>query len=67
MSNWTYIYGTIKGAPIGRSQAEKRFILETVLNHLPIINGSEGPLRHYIIQHDGYDSSSNQDEFDWNK
>ena len=67
MSNWTYIYGTIKVAPIGRSQAEKRFILETVLNHLPIIKGSENPLRHYIIQHDGYDSSSNQDEFYWNK
>lgn len=55
MSSWTYINGTIT--------AEKRYILETVLNHLPRVTGSEGDMDVYIIQKNGYNSSLSCDEF----
>lgn len=63
MSYWTYINGTITVNPMGRTQAEKRYILETVLNHLPIVTGSENDMNVYIIQKNGYKSSSSSDEF----
>ena len=58
MSWWTYINGTITVEPMGRTQAEKRYILETVLNHLPIVTGSERDMEVHIIQKDGHNSSS---------
>lgn len=63
MSSWTYINGTITAEPLGRTQAEKRYILETVLNHLPRVTGSEGDMDVYIIQKNGYNSSLSHDEF----
>lgn len=63
MSDWTYINGTITVEPLGRTQAEKRYILETVLNHLPRVTGSEGDMDVYIIQKNGWNSSSSHDEF----
>lgn len=63
MSDWTYINGTITVEPLGRTQAEKRYILETVLNHLPCVTGSEGDMNVYIIQKNGWNSSSSHDEF----
>lgn len=50
MSSWTYITGTITVSPIGRTQAEKRYILDTVLAHLPIVSGSERDMNVYVIQ-----------------
>lgn len=64
MSYWTHISGTITVRPMGRTQAEKRYILETVLEHLPIVTGSEKDMNVHIIQKAGYDSSSSCDEFD---
>ena len=63
MSFWTYIQGTVTVCPMGRTQPEKRYILETVLNHLPIVSGSEGDRNTYIIQKNGYSSSCSCDEF----
>lgn len=63
MSVWTGIRGRIEVNPIGKTQAEKRYILETVLAHLPVITGSEEDMHIYIIQPDGFDRSSNVDEF----
>ena len=63
MSYWTYINGTITVHPMGRTQPEKRYILETVLNHLPRVTGSEGDMNTYIIQKDGHNSSCSCDEF----
>lgn len=63
MSWWTYINGTITVAPMGRTQAEKRYILETVLNHLPIVTGSERDMEVHIVQKDGHNSSSSCDEY----
>jgi len=63
MSLWTYINGTITVEPMGRTQAEKRYILETVLNHLPLVTGSEKDMDVYIIQKNGTNSSSTCDEY----
>lgn len=63
MSWWTYINGTIEVQPMGRTQAEKRYILETVLNHLPLVTGSERDMNVYIIQENGTNSSSSCDEY----
>lgn len=63
MSSWTYINGSITVSPLGRTQAEKRYILETVLNHLPLVTGSEGDMDVYIIQKNGTNSSSSCDEY----
>ena len=63
MSSWTYITGTITVSPIGRTQAEKRYILDTVLAHLPIVSGSEKDMDVYVIQKNGHNSSSSHDEF----
>ena len=63
MGYWTYINGNIVVSPMGRTQAEKRYILETVLDHLPFVTGSERNMSVYIIQKDGYNSSSSHTEF----
>lgn len=63
MSLWTYINGTVTVSPMGRTQAEKRYILETVLDHLPLVTGSERNMNVYIIQKNGYNSSSSHTEF----
>jgi hypothetical protein len=63
LSSWTYITGTITVSPIGRTQAEKRYILDTVLAHLPIVSGSEKDMDVYVIQKNGYNGSSSCDEF----
>ena len=49
MSVWTSIRGIIEVNPIGRTQAEKRYILETVLAHLPVITGSEEDMHLSLI------------------
>ena len=63
MSYWTYVHGTVVVSPIGRTQAEKRYILETVLDHLPVVSGSERDMSVYILQKAGHNSSSSCDEF----
>lgn len=63
MSWWTYVNGTITVSPMGRTQAEKRYILDTVLEHLPLVTGSEKDMNVYIIQKNGHNSSSSCDEF----
>lgn len=63
MSDWTYIHGTITVSPIGRTQPEKRYVLDTVLSHLPIVSGSEKDMDIYVIQKNGHNSSRSCDEF----
>lgn len=63
MSWWSYIHGTIVVFPTGRTQAEKRYILDTVLDHLPRVTGSERDMNVYVIQKNGHNSSSSHDEF----
>lgn len=63
MSSWTYINGTIIVSPMGRTQHEKTYILNTVLDHLPRVTGSEGDIDIYINQKNGTNSSCSADEF----
>lgn len=63
MSYWTKINGVVTVTPMGRTQPEKRYILETVLEHLPKISGSEKDVNIYIIQKNGVDGASDCDEF----
>lgn len=63
MSYWTYISGVIEVSPMGRTQAEMRYILDTVLDHLPRVTGSEEDMHVHVIQKAGHDSSSSHDEF----
>ncbi len=63
MSNWTHINGVITVMPLGRTQEEKEFILKTVLNHLPIVSGSEMDMETHIVQRWGHNCSSNCDEY----
>ena len=50
MSYWTYITGVIEVCPMGRTQPEKRYILDTVLEHLPKVTGSERNMSIHIVQ-----------------
>ena len=63
MSFWTYINGTITVKPMGRTQPEKRYILDTVLEHLPRVTGSEGDMEIYVNQRAGHNVSCSCDEF----
>lgn len=63
MSWWSYINGAITVAPMGRTQAEKRYVLDSCLSHLPRVTGSEGDMNVYVIQKNGHNLSSSHDEF----
>lgn len=64
MSMWTYVRGLIEiGAP-GRTQAEKDYILQTVIDHLPKVTGSEYGMNVYTIRANGHNIWSNHDELD---
>ena len=63
MSWWTYITGMIVVSPMGRTQPEKRYILDTVLAHLPKVTGSERDMHIHVIQKHGFNSSSSHNEF----
>lgn len=64
MSYWTHISGVITVKPMGRTQPEKRYILYTVLEHLPYVTGSEGNMAIQVVQLPGYDGSCSHNEFD---
>ena len=63
MSSWTYIDGTIHVRPPGTGQHAMEFALKEILDHQPLVTGSEGPMRWKIVQMDGYNASCNSDEF----
>lgn len=63
MSSWTYVQGLIELDVSGRTQAEKNYILQTVIDHLPKVTGSEKSMNIYTIQTAGHDSWQNFDEF----
>lgn len=63
MSYWTYIHGAIEVHVPERTQAECTYILQTVLDHLPKVYGSEGDMEIYVNQKYGFNSSCSHDEF----
>lgn len=64
MSFWTYIRGSMVVSPLGSTQPEKRYILDTVLNHLPRVTGSEGDMDVYVVEKRGTNSSRSHNEFE---
>ena len=50
MSYWTHIRGTMRVSCFGRTQHEVRYILETVLDHLPAVTGSEEDMTVSIVE-----------------
>ena len=63
MSSWTYVDGIINVRVPGRTQHEMNYIINTILDHLPLVTGSEEDMYTHIIQHDGYNTSSSDDEY----
>lgn len=63
MSNWTYIRGLIELDVPGRTQAEMDYVLQTVIDHLPKVTGSEGNMDIHIVRAYGHNSWQNFDEF----
>jgi hypothetical protein len=48
---------------MGRTQPEKRYILDTILEHMPRVSGSEEDMHVHVVQKAGHDSSSSHNEF----
>lgn len=63
MSDWTYVRGYVEVHGFGRTQHEIEYVLKTVLDHLPIVSGSEGDMNTYLIKSREYSGSSSHDEF----
>lgn len=63
MSYWTYISGVITVHSSGISQPHARYILDTVLEHLPTVSGSEHNMKVYVVQPYGHNYSSSTNEF----
>ena len=59
---WSYIYGMILVSPLGRSQAEKSYILETVINHLPKLVETGADMNVKILKRPGYNGAASHDE-----
>lgn len=63
MSCWTHINGVITVEPFGRTQHEKLYILDTTIDHLPKVSGSERNMNVYVVQKKGRNSSCTHNEF----
>lgn len=62
MSVWTSVRGIVEVAPMGRTQAEKTYVLETILAHQPRITGSEDDANVKYFTNPGYNETSTHDE-----
>ena len=63
MSWWTTVTGLVAVQVPGRTDKEKEYVLDSVLRHLPLIAGSEGPCHTHYVKAYGYTWSNNFDEF----
>lgn len=63
MSKWTHVRGVIIVDSFGRSDAESIYIVQTVVNNLPLITGSERNVEYHINLLNRPTSYSETDEF----
>lgn len=63
MSFWTYITGVIEVTVYGNTNAQNKYIIETVLEHMPYVTGSEEDMAYHVIAKHGYNQSSTHNEF----
>ena len=64
MSYWTHILGVLEVHPVGRTQHEMTYILNTVLDHLPLVTGSESDMEWFVNINPHANSFSSHDEFE---
>lgn len=62
MSIWSHVHGVIEVDTCGRTSAEAMYFAQTVVDHLPRIDGSEGPVEYYLNLVNGHNCSGNTDE-----
>lgn len=62
MSIWSHVHGIVEVDTFGQTNAEAMYFAQTVVDHLPRIDGSEGPVEYYLNLKNGYNCSSNADE-----
>ena len=63
MSSWTHVKGVVEVDVPGVTQAETRYVLDTVLAHLPKVTGSESDMSVYVVQESGCNCAMCTDEF----
>ena len=63
MSVWTHICGSVEIDVHGVSQSHIQYVVETILNHLPVVSGSECNMQVHIIKKYGHNVSSSFDDF----
>lgn len=63
MSEWTKVTGLVAVQVSGRTDKEKEYVLDSVLQHLPLVTGSEGPCHVMYVRAHGHNQSSSCDEF----
>lgn len=66
MSHWTYVKGMIEVSCYAVSNPQVRYIIESVLEHLPVVSGSEGNMRiHTVYGTYTWHSSSHNEFGEW--
>ena len=63
MSSWTHVNGVVQVSAPGRTQPEARYIVDTILEHLPLVTGSERDMAIHVVQLSRENSASSCDEF----
>lgn len=63
MSHWTYVKGMIEVSCLAFSNPQVRYIIESVLEHLPVVSGSEGNMRIHTVYGTYTGCSSSHNEF----
>lgn len=63
MSYWTHICGVVEVSPAGRTQHENDYVLNTILDHLPLVTGSEKDMTVHVVRKSGHNYASSHDEF----
>lgn len=63
MSLWTYVTGVIQVDGVGRTQPEVEYILKTILEHMPVVTGSERNMHVYLTKEYGHNTTMSHNEF----
>lgn len=63
MSHWIYVKGMIEVSCLAFSNPQVRYIIESVLEHLPVVSGSEGNMRIHTVYGTYTGCSSSHNEF----
>ena len=63
MSRWMNISGVIDVTPVsGFTPRQERYVLETILDHLPVVSGSESDMTAHVVRKTGLSHDTDFDE-----